>query len=196
MNGSSVIGRQTVVRGNVRGNGSLEILGRVEGDVSVTGELVLAEDSAVKGNVSGTHVTVSGAVQGDVRGSEAVLLERGARVIGDLTAPRIGVATGALVRGLVRTDGEPPLAAPRRPAVGARPAAPAFSARPPVAPPAAKVEPVREPPREPVRQAEEEVEVDEPVAEKPAKAGREAPPPPVVPALAKGAKAKKKKKED
>src|SRR5688572_10250864 len=104
MNGSSVIGRQTVVRGNVRGNGSLEILGRVEGDVSVSGELVLAEDSAVKGNVSGTHVTVSGAVQGDVRASEAVLLERGARVIGDLTAPRIGVATGALVRGLVRTD--------------------------------------------------------------------------------------------
>lgn len=194
MNGSSVIGRQTVVRGNVRGNGSLEILGRVEGDVSVTGELVLAEDSAVKGNVAGTHVTVSGAVQGDVRASEAVLLERGARVIGDLTAPRIGVATGALVRGLVRTDGEPPLAAPRRPAIGNRPAAPAFGARSPIATPAPKVDPVREPLREPARQVEEEAE--EPVAEKPAKAGREAPPPPVVPALAKGAKAKKKKKED
>jgi hypothetical protein len=47
-----------------------------------------------------------------------------------------------------------------------------------------------------VRQVEEDVEVDEPVAEKPAKVTREAPPPPVVPALAKGAKAKKKKKED
>jgi cytoskeletal protein CcmA (bactofilin family) len=196
MNSSSVIGRQTVVRGNVRGTGSLEILGRVEGDVSVSGELVLAEDSAVKGNVSGTHVTVSGAVQGDVRASEVVLLERGARVIGDLTAPRIGVATGALVRGLVRTAEEAPLGAPRRPGVGTRPAAPLFPARPATATPAPKVEPAREPAREPVRQLEEEVEVDEPVAEKPAKASREAPPPPVVPALAKGAKAKKKKKED
>jgi cytoskeletal protein CcmA (bactofilin family) len=196
MNGSSVIGRQTVVRGNVRGNGSLEILGRVEGDVSVSGEVVLAEDSAVKGNVSGTHVTVSGAVQGDVRASEVVLLERGARVIGDLTAPRIGVATGALVRGLVRTDGEAPLGAPRRPGVGTRPAAPPFPARPPTATPAPKVEPVREPPGEPARPVEDEVEIDEPVAEKPLKAAREAPPPPVVPTLAKGAKAKKKKKED
>jgi len=174
---SSVIGRGTVVRGNVRGSGSLEILGRVEGDVSVSGELVLGEDSAVRGSVSGTHITVSGAVQGDVRGSEAVLLERGARVVGDLTAPRIGVATGALVKGLVRTDGEPALGGPRRPTAGAaRPVA--FPAR---APAQAKVEP------------REEADSEAPPEPK---AAREAPPPPVVPALAKGAKAKKKKRED
>jgi len=177
MNGS-VIGRGTVVRGNVRGSGSLEIFGRVEGDVSVSGELVLGEDSAVKGSVSGSHITVSGAVQGDVRGSEAVLLERGARVVGDLTAPRIGVATGALVKGMVRTDGEPALGAPRRGATGAtRPIA--FPAR---APAPAKAEPREE--------ADSEAPPKEP------KAAREAPPPPVVPALAKGAKAKKKKRED
>jgi len=178
MNGS-VIGRGTVVRGNVRGSGSLEILGRVEGDVSVSGELVVGEEGAVRGSVSGTHITCSGAIQGDVRGSEAVLLERGARVVGDLTAPRIGVATGALVKGLVRTDGEPALGTPRRPAVAAaRPIA--FPARP-AAPKVAE-------PRE-------EVSDSEPPAKEP-KAAREAPPPPVVPALAKGAKAKKKKRED
>jgi cytoskeletal protein CcmA (bactofilin family) len=187
MNGS-VIGRGTVVRGNVRGSGSLEILGRVEGDVSVTGELVLGEEAAVRGSVSGSHITVSGAVQGDVRGSEAVLLERGARVVGDLTAPRIGVATGALVKGLVRTDGEPALGAPRRPATasGARPAA--FPARAPVAPPP--------PPQKSEVREEVESEPPAPPPAKEAKAAREAPPPPVVPALAKGAKAKKKKRED
>ena len=177
MNGS-VIGRGTVVRGNVRGSGSLEILGRVEGDVSVSGELVIGEDGAVRGSVSGSHITCSGAVQGDVRGSDAVLLERGARVVGDLTAPRIGVATGALVKGLVRTDGEPALGASRRPATGAaRPIA--FPAR--AAAPAPKAEP---------REEAGDSEPPEP------KAAREAPPPPVVPALAKGAKAKKKRKED
>jgi cytoskeletal protein CcmA (bactofilin family) len=183
MNGS-VIGRGTVVRGNVRGTGSLEILGRVEGDVSVSGELVVGEEGAVRGNVSGTHITCSGAVQGDVRGSEAVLLERGARVVGDLTAPRIGVATGALVKGLVRTDGEPALAARRTATAAARPIA--FPARP--APPA-KSEPRNEP-------REEVAESEPPAAPAKEKAAREAPPPPVVPALAKGAKAKKKKRED
>ena len=188
MNGS-VIGRGTVVRGNVRGSGSLEILGRVEGDVSVSGELLLGEESAVKGSVSGSHVTVSGAVQGDVRGSEAVLLERGARVVGDLTAPRIGVATGALVKGLVRTDGEPVLGAPRRaPATGARPMA--FPARAPAPAPKAVER------SEPRPETREESESEAPPPPKEPKAAREAPPPPVVPALAKGAKAKKKKRED
>src|SRR5688572_9466604 len=156
MNGSSVIGRTSVVRGNVRGSGSLEILGRVEGDVSVSGEIVLGEEAAVRGSVSGTHITVSGAVQGDVRASEAVLLERGARVVGDLTAPRIGVATGALVRGLVRTDGEPPLGAPRRPGSAVTRPAAGFAPRIQAVP---KAEPApREVPREAPREEGEEAE--------------------------------------
>ena len=180
---ASVIGQGTVVRGNVRGNGNLEILGRVEGDVNVGGEIVLGEEAAVKGNISGASVTVAGAVQGDVRASDAVLLERGARVVGDLTAPRIGVSTGALVRGLVRTDGEPPLAGARRPAGGLARGPVAFAPRAPA--------PVRAEP------SSETAEGSAPSAEKPReKITRDAPPPPVVPALAKGAKAKKKKKGD
>ena len=173
----SVLGRSTVVRGNVRGTGALEIFGRVEGDVSVTGELVIGEEGAVKGDVTGGFVTISGAVQGDVRATEAVMLESGARVVGDLSAPRIGVATGALVRGVVRTEGEPFPSAARRPATQAVRGPQTFVSR------AAKPEaPLRlEPPEEP------------PLLEP--KAEREAPPPPVVPALAKGARAKKKKKE-
>jgi cytoskeletal protein CcmA (bactofilin family) len=174
VNQASVIGRGTVVRGNVRGNGSLEILGRVEGDVNVGGEIVLGDEAAVKGNVSGASVTISGAVQGDVRASDAVLLERGARVVGDLTAPRIGVSTGALVKGLVRTDGEPPLAGGRRSGSMGRPVA--FAPR---TQPLPKVE-------APPDGEEGDAEKSQPKA---------APPPPVVPALAKGAKAKKKKKE-
>ncbi len=173
----SVLGRSTVVRGNVRGTGALEIFGRVEGDVSVTGELVIGEEGAVKGDVTGGFVTISGAVQGDVRATEAVMLESGARVVGDLTAPRIGVATGALVRGVVRTDGEPFGGTTRR-SMGQTVRGPTtFVSR------AAKPEaPARfEPPEEP------------PLLEP--KKTRDAPPPPVVPALAKGARAKKKKKE-
>lgn len=189
MNSISVIGRDTVVRGSVRGQGSLEILGRVDGDVSVSGDVTLGEDAAVKGNLSGVRVTVAGAVQGDVRGSEAVTLEPGARVVGDLTAPKVGVMAGALVRGLVRTDGEPALAQGRRPhtAQAARPAG--FAPKPAVAP-------VQAHPRAEPDDDEEEAPVSEdPPSSEPVRAAREAPPPPVAPTLAKGAKAKKKKKD-
>jgi cytoskeletal protein CcmA (bactofilin family) len=174
VNQASVIGRETVVRGSVRGSGSLEILGRVEGDVNVGGDIVLGNEAAVKGNVSGASVTIAGAVQGDVRANDAVLLERGARVVGDLTAPRVGVATGALVKGNVRTDGEPPLAGARRTSGMGRPVA--FTPRADPGPSKGEA-------------PESEEGEAAPANEK------AAPPPPVVPALAKGQKAKKKKKE-
>jgi cytoskeletal protein CcmA (bactofilin family) len=179
VNQASVIGRGTVVRGNVRGNGSLEILGRVEGDVNVGGDIVLGDEAAVKGNVSGASVTIAGAVQGDVRASESVVLERGARVVGDLTAPRVGVSTGALVKGHVRTDGEPPLAAGRKTASAGRPVA--YSPR---------TDPL--PPKGEWASEDEEGEA---APRNEARNEKAAPPPPVVPALAKGQKAKKKKKE-
>ena len=174
----SVLGRSTVVRGNVRGTGALEIFGRVEGDVSVTGELVIGEDGAVKGDVTGGFVTISGAVQGDVRATEAVMLESGARVVGDLTAPRIGVATGALVRGVVRTEGEPFPAGARRPTTQTVRGPTTFGSK------ATKPEPPRR-----IEETEEPPPLLEP------KPARDAPPPPVVPSLTKGARARKKKRE-
>src|SRR5262245_41724371 len=136
MAAGSVIGPDTVVRGNVRGSGPLEILGRVEGDVSVEGDVLLGDGAAVRGNVSGAQLTVRGAVQGDLRGSAAVLVQNGARVVGEITAPRIGIADGGLVRGNVRTEGEAQLApAARRPAFGTRPFAGFGQPRPQAAAP-------------------------------------------------------------
>ncbi|HEY6557742.1 MAG TPA: polymer-forming cytoskeletal protein [Polyangiaceae bacterium] len=111
MSDGSVIGPGTVVRGNVRGEGSLSILGRVEGDVTISGDVVLGEAGAVRGNITATQITVGGRVLGDLNASETVLIESGARVVGDILAPRIGITNGALVRGNVRTEGEAALAA-------------------------------------------------------------------------------------
>ncbi|HEX3851032.1 MAG TPA: polymer-forming cytoskeletal protein, partial [Polyangiaceae bacterium] len=71
---SSVIGAGTVVSGHVRGDGSLEILGRVEGDVNVTGNVSIGASGRVRGSVSGAQLTIAGHVQGDLRGTQAVLL--------------------------------------------------------------------------------------------------------------------------
>ncbi|HEX3597475.1 MAG TPA: polymer-forming cytoskeletal protein [Polyangiaceae bacterium] len=100
----SVIGQGTVVRGNVRGDGSLEIYGRVDGDVLVTGDVTLGDQASVRGDISGARITIGGTVVGELRGSEAVLLERTAQVTGDITAPRVGIEEGARARGALRTE--------------------------------------------------------------------------------------------
>jgi len=125
---ASVIGGSSVIRGNVRGDGSLEILGRVEGDVGITGDLSLGPDAVVVGAVSGARILISGSVEGDVTATEAVVIGETGRVVGDLSAPRIGMSEGALVRGSVRTEGGAAAVAPSRSA-SARTAEPRAAAR-------------------------------------------------------------------
>jgi cytoskeletal protein CcmA (bactofilin family) len=190
MSQSSIIGAGTAVRGNLAGEGSLEIYGRVDGDVSMTGEVLVGETGAVLGQINAARISVSGAVQGDLRGTEAVLLERGAKVVGDLSAPRIGIANGALVRGSVRTEGEPAVAQNKRIAALApapKPAPPALKSAPFVAKPVAKAEP-----KAPVVTQAFAAAAPAPRPKEPERR----PPPPVLPSLGKGAKGKKKKDRD
>jgi cytoskeletal protein CcmA (bactofilin family) len=181
MTESSVIGQTTVIRGNVRGDGAIELLGSVEGDVSATGDVSLAESAAVHGNLTGAAVRVAGTVNGNLTGSESVSLAETARVVGDLRAPRIGIAEGALVRGTVQTE-EPRTTAPT-PRATAAGAAEHERARP--APPraVARIQPAAAAAPKPAPKAAPKAA---------AKAARQ-PPAPVVPALAKGTRGRKKK---
>jgi cytoskeletal protein CcmA (bactofilin family) len=138
----SSIGPTTAVRGNVQGDGDLEILGRVEGSIAMTGDVTVGESALIQSDVRGRRVVVRGAVLGNVTGDDAVILEPGARVVGDLGAPQIGIRPGALVRGNVTTGSaaRPQAQAAARaaaPAVAAPRAAPARPAQRAPAPPPA-----------------------------------------------------------
>jgi cytoskeletal protein CcmA (bactofilin family) len=230
---ASTIGRGTLVRGSVRGEGDLEILGHVEGSVLVSGELVVGEGALVKSDVGARRVTIRGAVAGNVSATEAIVIEAGARVVGDLGAPQIGIRPGALVRGMVSTGA--PLASGASPAAAtaarARPAA--APARSTVARPAAPAEVGRSTPKpavqdragglRPASQAHAPRPAASPRVEAPAvshaaevedadagdgdaheepsrlvehaeREQRGGPPPPVVPAIRKGAKASLRRK--
>lgn len=123
MAAASVISAGTIVHGNVESDGSVEVLGRVEGAVTADGEVIVGAGGSVGGSIVGGTVRVAGEVGGDLRASEGVYIESTGRVIGDSVAPRIGIADGALIRGHVRTEG-----------VSAKKPAPVEPARPRVPP--------------------------------------------------------------
>jgi cytoskeletal protein CcmA (bactofilin family) len=190
---ASVVGATAVIRGNVRGDTSLEILGRVEGDVSVSGDLSLGPDAVVVGAVSGARVVIAGSVEGDVTGVEAVLVEETGRVIGDLSAPRIGMSEGAHVRGGVRTEG-----AAAAGTSGSRGASRATESRASEARAPERHAEARNVTPAPVdRAVQRSVSSNGPAAPPPSATGlkppvRKAPPPPVIKAPRPGARAKKK----
>ena len=180
---TTVIGRGAFVRGRINGSGDLEIQGRVEGDVTVSGEVSIESSGLVGADISARRIVVRGAVKGNLTADDLVSIESGAKVVGDLKAPRIVIASGGLVRGQVQT-GAAGASRPRaatttahRPATTAKPVAkPVERAAPP---PPTKTQPAK---------------VTSSKANGPAHAAaRIGPPAPVVPVLKKGTKAIQKK---
>jgi cytoskeletal protein CcmA (bactofilin family) len=189
----STIGRGTTIRGNVRGNGDLDVHGRVEGSIAVKGELSIGETALIRSDISGRSVIVRGAVAGNVTAEESLVLEAGARVVGDLSAPRIGIRPGALLRGNVSTDGAGAPAARAANASASRGESArshvAASAPKPVARPAPS--PLHPPPRA-QPPAPKPVVLAARVHEEMARPN--GPPPPVVPTIGKNQKATLKRK--
>lgn len=201
----TVIGRGSKITGRITGEGSVEILGHVAGEVEVSGDITVGEDGTVGSSLTARRVVVRGAVRGDISGAESISLDAGARVVGDLRAPRIQVTSGALIKGAVQTA-EGKAQAPRvrarasaeqsAPVAAPRAAAPAPRVTP-VAAPVARTEraapapaPVRAAPPPPPPKSVPKVA---PKAA-PAPAARKAAPAPVVPVLKKGAKGAMKKR--
>jgi cytoskeletal protein CcmA (bactofilin family) len=191
----SVIGRTTRVHGRVTGAVDLEVHGLVDGEIAVGGNITVDTHGMVGAAISGRRLVIRGAVKGDLIGEEAISLEDGARVVGDVRAPSVTIAPGALVRGFVQT-GEPnatPSRAPRSQAA-VRPAAPAATKTVPAAATrAAPPAPAAAAPSKPVAKAAEATVAMNHVS---ANSSPRRPPPPVVPALkkAKGQIAKRKER--
>jgi len=99
---TTVIDRATHVRGRVTGMGDLEIAGHIEGEIACSGEALVDTSGLVAANINARRIVVRGAVKGDLVADELVHIEAGAKVVGNLRAPRIAIAHGGLVRGQVQ----------------------------------------------------------------------------------------------
>ncbi|HJL37009.1 MAG TPA: polymer-forming cytoskeletal protein [Polyangiaceae bacterium LLY-WYZ-15_(1-7)] len=111
MKKASVIPSGVTLVGDIEGDTDLVVFGRVEGPIHVGGALVVEESGVVRGHVRARTVTVRGVLKGDAYGDEAVRVDGGAKLVGDLTAPRVQVVPGARFRGEVHVGsvGEPRL---------------------------------------------------------------------------------------
>lgn len=66
----------------------------IEGDVIMDGNLDLVGE--VRGNVTATNLVVTGAIKGNLDVDQRVDVEKGAMVMGKITAGEINVALGAV----------------------------------------------------------------------------------------------------
>lgn len=98
---SSQIGTGTLLRGVLNGKGNYHIQGEVAGDGDIEGAVVLAAGGCWKGDVTADYVQIAGKVEGNVVARSKIDLAPTAVVTGDLSAPVIAIAEGALYEGAI-----------------------------------------------------------------------------------------------
>ena len=99
-----VIGRNIAIRGTLVGEEDLVVEGRIEGGLTLAGHLTVAEPGVVEANLDVDSVEVRGEVVGDIVASRSITIQKGARVVGNVTAPRVIIHDGAALTGAVEMD--------------------------------------------------------------------------------------------
>ncbi len=96
------IGRSVRVEGKVISTEDLTIDGDVEGSIELGDHsLTIGSSATIKADLVAKNVTISGAVTGNVRARERLDVRATGSVVGDIAAPRLVMADGAVIAGHV-----------------------------------------------------------------------------------------------
>jgi cytoskeletal protein CcmA (bactofilin family) len=100
--GSTVIGKSVVVRGELSGNEDLYMDGDLEGTISLTeSRLTIGPNARVLADIKVRDLVVFGNLKGNVHATGRIDLRQSAVVNGDVFASRLSIEESAVIKGRV-----------------------------------------------------------------------------------------------
>lgn len=103
---AGLIGVGLEMKGEVSGEGDFQVLGKFEGEITLTGTVHVAEGAEVDANITATAIVIAGAVRGNLSASTRVEILPTGALTGTLKSGSFTAAEGASVKGEVWV--EPP----------------------------------------------------------------------------------------
>ena len=104
--GGSVLGAGLKVEGRLTGGEDVRLEGHFSGEVHLPrSQVTVARGGDVKANLTAETVLIEGKVEGDVRGTERVVVRQGATIEGNIAAPRVILEDGCRVTGSIDMTG-------------------------------------------------------------------------------------------
>jgi cytoskeletal protein CcmA (bactofilin family) len=96
------VGKSVIFKGTLISSEDITIDGQVEGTIEVRDQtLTVGPDASIRADIVARTVTIHGTIVGNIRASEKIDLRATGRIEGNLAAPSIVVADGAMVSGRV-----------------------------------------------------------------------------------------------
>jgi cytoskeletal protein CcmA (bactofilin family) len=102
--GAFRVGEKLSIKGEIVGEGDLELAGRFEGIVSVNGRVFVGERAEVDADISASNIIVGGKVRGNLNATGRVEILPQGVLTGNLKSGSFAAADGALVKGEIVVD--------------------------------------------------------------------------------------------
>ena len=96
---TTIIGRGTECGGDFRADCSVRVDGTIQGNVTVSGMLMVGAAGCINGDVEAGEVVVGGEINGNIHAARRTELTASARVIGDITTSVIVIDEKAIFQG-------------------------------------------------------------------------------------------------
>ena len=95
----TMIGKNTIIKGEISGTGNLRVDGTVEGGISSEGCVVIGEAGTVNGDIRANTLNVSGQVNGNADISDNLSIAASGQLIGDVKVGSFNIAQGGVFKG-------------------------------------------------------------------------------------------------
>jgi cytoskeletal protein CcmA (bactofilin family) len=98
-NSSNVIGKGTLLEGNIETYGNIRIEGKVIGNIKSKSKIALGNGSHVEGNITAQNADIEGEVKGRIEIGELLVLKATSVIHGDIATGKLVVEPGAVFNG-------------------------------------------------------------------------------------------------
>lgn len=103
---TTVINAGVQLVGTIKGIGDVVLHGALEGDVRLSGILVLGKSGKIRGKIEARNVVVEGDFEGIIKATEKVEIRDGGKCKGDIFTATIAVSENAYFEGNVKMEVE------------------------------------------------------------------------------------------
>ncbi len=87
------------ITGDLTGSSDIRIAGKVKGNISITGDIVIEHSGCVEGTIHAKNATIAGKVNGDIECSEKLILEDKSFSVGNIKTKLLVIECGAKLKG-------------------------------------------------------------------------------------------------
>lgn len=94
-----IIGPNSIIKGDVESEGSIRIDGKIIGNVTTLGNVIISENALVHGDITSSNSEIYGVCEGNVKVKGKVNLYQNSTLVGDVFAKSFNTKEGASYKG-------------------------------------------------------------------------------------------------